>query len=80
MIFPDGGFENGEKKTSAPPDMRFLELSWGRQDGSQDIANESRGLALVSANIEESPEIFRRVGSGWSISQSVSHQLRIYLN
>ena len=67
MIFPDGGFENGafevdivngEKKTSAPPDMRFLELSWGKQDGSQDIANESRGLVLVSAKIEDSPEIF----------------------
>jgi hypothetical protein len=71
MIFPDGGFENGvfevdivngEKKTSAPLDMRFLELSWGKQDGSQDIANESRGLVLVSANIKESPEIYRRVG------------------
>jgi hypothetical protein len=37
-------------------------LSCGKQDGSQDIANESRGLVLVSANIEESPEVFRRVG------------------
>jgi hypothetical protein len=71
VIFSDGGFENevfeveiinGEKKTSAPPDMRFPELNWGKQDGNQDISNESRGLVLVSANIEESPEVFRRVG------------------
>jgi len=37
--------------------MRFLELSWGKQNGNQDIANEFRGLVLVSANIEESPEL-----------------------
>ncbi len=71
MIFPDGGFENeafeiniinGEMKTIAPPDMRFLELSWGKQDGSQDIANESRGLVLVSANTDGLKDIYRRVG------------------
>ncbi|TVY62268.1 hypothetical protein LSUE1_G009236, partial [Lachnellula suecica] len=55
-IFPDGGltnpeFEsvhvNGKTLVSAPPDMRFLELSWGKRDGHQNIADESRGLVLV---------------------------------
>jgi hypothetical protein len=46
----------------APPDMRFLELSWGKQDGNQNIANESRGLVLVPLDVEGRNDVFRRVG------------------
>jgi hypothetical protein len=42
--------------------MRFLELSWGKEDGNQDIVNESRGLVLVLVNIEGRSDVFWRAG------------------
>jgi hypothetical protein len=69
-IHPDGAFTNpfmvqavnDELNFSVPPDMRFLELSWGKEGGSQDVANESRGLVLVPVNMEKRKDVFRRVG------------------
>jgi hypothetical protein len=71
VIFPDGAATNpefsveetnGDVLIGAPPDMSFLELSWGKQDGNQNIANESRGLVLVPLDVEGRNDVFRRVG------------------
>ncbi|TAQ91339.1 hypothetical protein B7494_g308 [Chlorociboria aeruginascens] len=72
VIFPDGALTNpellvqtvsGEPVISAPHTLRFLELSWGKKDGKQNIADESRGLVLLPIKtIEGRENVYQRVG------------------
>jgi hypothetical protein len=72
VIFPDGALTNpeftiqtvnGEPQIVAPDDLRFLELSWGKEEGSQNMASESRGLALVPVQSEDGrKDVFQRIG------------------
>lgn len=45
-----------------PPGLRFLELSYGEQDGVQNIALESRGLAIMPLERPGTEGVYRRIG------------------
>jgi hypothetical protein len=76
-IFPDGGLEtnphlcyphtptyneNGRLDVIIPPTLRFLELSYGKEDGVQNIAAESRGLAIMPLERSGTEGVYRRIG------------------
>jgi hypothetical protein len=51
---------NGQPFVSIPEGLKFVELSWGKEMGRQNVANESRGLVLVP--IDEKPGTYKRLG------------------
>lgn len=76
-IFPDGGLEtnpylcyshtptyneNGRVGVIIPPTLRFLELSYGKEDGVQNIAAESRGLVIMPLERPGTEGVYRRIG------------------
>lgn len=65
VIHPDGASHNTDfSRSSGVATNRdtfyFLELSWGKDGGIQNVASESRGLVLVMVDDEENT--FRRTG------------------
>lgn len=72
VIYPDGALTNpyvdvqdlnGQPQIMLPDDLRFLELSWGKQDGQQNTASESRGLVLVPGrSVDGRTDVYERFG------------------
>jgi len=68
-IYLDGALTNpdflpetvdGTPIIPARVDMRFMELSWGKMSGYQNVAQESRGLVLLP--VADRPNTYRRSG------------------